>query len=285
MCHNGRMATDVPGVPASYFPIQNLREHVAQQIVRRPAARDLFERAARVVAESISTSSSVAPAASAAAREPRRRARRQPAPDAARSKSRADRAGPRARESYAAISLAQLGHADAGQRGDRPRIGRSVRRASAGSHARGRSILLTTDEACRWHFQQRAILGCERNRRVDHDERQGSHLLRLLRACDTFGLDRIVRLANPGRVHERDRNTVDVDAFGDQIPRRPWHIRDDGARGADERVEQAGLARRSAGRGWRPCGLRGSRARFGRPCQAIEIRVDALGFARWHRRA
>ena len=48
--------------------------------------------------------------------------------------------------------------------------------------------------------------------------------------------------ANSGSVDERDAQSVEIDRLGHQVARRAWHVGHDGARGADQRVEEARLS-------------------------------------------
>ena len=76
---------------------------------------------------------------------------------------------------------------------------------------------------------------------IEHDEHEFRRRARLNAARHALAFDPIARVARARRVHERQRQALDVDALGHQVASRSWHIGDDGPVGADERVEEAGL--------------------------------------------
>ena len=73
--------------------------------------------------------------------------------------------------------------------------------------------------------------------------RQRRDLLRLSCAAHALDLDRVRGLAQSRRIHQCDGQSADVHPLREEIARRSRHVRHDRARGADERVEQARLAR------------------------------------------
>jgi hypothetical protein len=61
-------------------------------------------------------------------------------------------------------------------------------------------------------------------------------------APDAFGFDRVARIANAGRVDERQREAIDVDPLRHEVSRGPRDLGDDRPGGAGKRVEQARFA-------------------------------------------
>ena len=72
-------------------------------------------------------------------------------------------------------------------------------------------------------FEQRHFAFRERSRTIEHHERERRHRCRASRAIDPFLLDDLHVLAQPRRVHQRDRRPADLASLGHQIPRRPGH--------------------------------------------------------------
>ena len=84
-------------------------------------------------------------------------------------------------------------------------------------------------------------------------------------------------LAKAGRVDERDPQAVEIDDFGHEIARRSWHVGDDRARRADERVEEARLAdvRLADDRDLQPFADQPPAPRVGeQPSRPLDERVD-----------
>ena len=108
----------------------------------------------------------------------------------------------------------------------------------------GRSILFhtTTRGRDRGDAEQLAVVVGERPRSIEHHDRQIGDANRGLRARDAFLLHDIRRVANAGRIDQRQRQPADVGPLGQQVARRARDRRDDGAVGVQQRVEQARLA-------------------------------------------
>ena len=131
------------------------------------------------------------------------------------------------------------------------------------TRARRSALFATTTRGARSSrraaLDRRRVSGCERS---SDDDQQVRDRARLTRARDAFVLDRVAgALAQAGRVDQRERQAVDVDALGHQIARRARDVGDDRARRAGERVEQARLARVRPSDDRRPSALRGSAGR------------------------
>ncbi len=217
----------------------------------RPS-RHFLERPARAAVSSASTSSSVAPprrapahAASSGLARARRRARDAAALEIAGGSRQSSRSASRLDDARASVDRgpARCDHRDLDGPGSAGPVRPPVQ-------ARGEVGLARRPSACGVVCRLARGVGLRPQRcRAVHHERAPVPPLAGPRARARRPRPRSRRPTPAVRPCRRavTRHPADIDPLGQHVARRAGHVGDDRARGPDERIEQAGLARRSAG--------------------------------------
>ena len=85
------------------------------------------------------------------------------------------------------------------------------------------------------------LVGAERPRGVEHENDEVGLVTRTPRPPNPFVLDRVARFTHSGRVHQSDRNPVEVEPLLEGVARRARKCRDDRSLALEQAIEQRGL--------------------------------------------
>ena len=135
-------------------------------------------------------------------------------------------------------------HALAARRADRHCRHVAKGRAHLVRREHGRKIALAQNNQLRGEAKERRfVFFGQRAGAIEHQRPHIRFRQRLFRALHANALHCVARLAQPRRIRQQHAHAANLHGFGQRIPRRAGNIRHNRALAAQQRVEQAALAR------------------------------------------